>query len=107
MENKGHIKINLPESLEGFKKGLGEGIWIEIDMSFREIYNGSTIGGSYEGKLLNDSVYYPLLEWGSTVRFELRGSNRPVAFFEDLQPYRDDTKKKEIIDILHARYKKH
>lgn len=33
----------------------------------------------------NDSGHYPGLIHGTTVRFEMRGANRPVADFNDLQ----------------------
>lgn len=78
-----YIQVNFPLTAEGFAAGNGEGMWVLVNKETRAAYDADAAGGSYVGILDNDSIYYPGLNAGAVIRFEMRGKNRPVALFED------------------------
>lgn len=77
-----HIKMNFPLTAEAFASGNGEGMWVLVDQETKEAHDADATGGHYIGILDNDSVYYPGLNHGEVVHFEMRGECRPVALFD-------------------------
>ena len=83
-----YIKVNLPASSEAYESGNGEGVWVLVDPRTKEAHDSDTTGGVYFGILDNDSVYYPGLNHGEPIPFEMRGDKRPVtpiAWLEEWQ----------------------
>lgn len=78
-----YIKVNFPLTAEDCTAGNGEGMWVLVDKKTKEAHDADETGGVYTGILDNDSIYYPGLNAGAVVQFEMRGENRPVAIFED------------------------
>ena len=76
-----YIKINLPLTEEEYVAGNGEGVWVEVDRQTKSAFDRDAIGKGFYGILSNDSIYYPGLNRGVVLPFELRGENRPVADF--------------------------
>lgn len=76
-----HIKVNFPLTEEDYQRGNGEGMWVLVDKETKKLHDVDITGGQYVGILDNDSVYYPGLDHGAVVPFEMRGENRPVADF--------------------------
>lgn len=74
-----HIKVNLPNDKKEFESGIGEGVWVIINETTKKDYDSDVTGGIYHGILANDSFDYPHLKCGSYIKFEMRGTNRPVA----------------------------
>lgn len=77
-----YIKVNFPLTAEDFASGNGEGMWVRVDPETKAAYDADATGGPYAGILANDSIYYPGLNCGEAVRFEMRGQYRPVAYFD-------------------------
>lgn len=83
-----YIKVNLPASPEAYESGNGEGVWVLVDPRTKEAHDSDATGGVYFGILDNDSVYYPGLNHGEPIPFEMRGDKRPVtpiAWLEEWQ----------------------
>ena len=76
-----YIKVNLPLTEQDYLAGNGEGVWVLVDPKTKQAHDTDAIGGGYVGILDNDSCYYPGLNAGQLIPFELRGSYRPVANF--------------------------
>lgn len=76
-----YIKVNIPLTEEDYHSGNGEGVWVEVDQKTRRAYDCDAIGSGYHGILANDSLYYPGLNCGDIIEFEMRGENRPVVDF--------------------------
>jgi Uncharacterized protein conserved in bacteria len=81
--DKEYIKVNLPLDEQGYKGGNGEGVWVIVDQDVFKQYKSDYCGGKFTGTIANDSLYYPSLQYGSTVVFTMRGKNRPVAIYGD------------------------
>ena len=79
-----HIKVNLPLTEQDYLAGNGEGVWVLVDPKTKQAYDTDAAGGGYMGILDNDSCYYPGLNAGELIPFELRGIFRPVADFRSL-----------------------
>lgn len=77
------FKINLPLTEDDYKSGNGEGIWCCCSKEDLEKINNN-IKGVYLVKILNDSVYYPSLKYGTVVICGYNGDNRPVAIKDEL-----------------------
>lgn len=77
-----YIKINLPGSEDSYKTGNGEGVWVLVSEQVKAIYDRDAEGGYYFGILDNDSCYWPGLNHGAAIPFEMRGKNRPVVPYE-------------------------
>ena len=76
-----YIKVNFPLTEEDYKTGNGKGMWVLVDHETKKTHDEDAMGGRYYGILDNDSLYYPGLESGTVIPFEMRGQNRPVADF--------------------------
>lgn len=76
-----HIVVNLPLTEQDYSNGNGEGVWVLVDPGTKKAYDKDVAGGGYIGILDNDSVYYPGLNCGELLPFEMRGDHRPVADF--------------------------
>ena len=76
-----HIKVNLPLTEQDYLAGNGEGVWVLVDPKTKQAHDMDAAGGGYVGLLDNDSCYYPGLNAGQLILFEMRGSFRPVANF--------------------------
>lgn len=77
-----YIKVNFPLTAEDFATGNGEGMWVLVDKETKEAHDKDVSGGEWVGILDNDSVYFPGLNHGEVVRFEMRRWKRPVAIFD-------------------------
>lgn len=73
------IKVNIPETEEGFEEGFGEGVWVIVDEDVRRLYDEDDEGTICEGILDNDSISYPGLLHGEKIPFVTRGERRPVV----------------------------
>jgi len=76
-----YIKVNLPLTERDYEAGNGEGVWVLVDQDTKLAHDEDAVSGSYIGILDNDSCYYPGLNAGELLPFEMRGDNRPVADF--------------------------
>ena len=76
-----HIKVNLPLTEAAYRAGNGEGVWVLVDPETKDDYDRDAEGPGYVGILDNDSFYYPGLDHGTPIPFEMRGERRPVADF--------------------------
>lgn len=76
-----YIKVNLPLTEQDYLAGNGEGVWVLVDPKTKQAHDTDATGGGYVGILDNDSCYYPSLNTGQLIPFELRGAFRPVANF--------------------------
>ena len=82
------FKINLPETKEGFVAGKGEGVWAICDKKdYSKWTNDSSVGEKLIIKILNDSIYYENLFYGTPILVETRGDKRPLALLEELEFY--------------------
>lgn len=77
-----YIKVNLPGSKADESTGNGEGVWVLVNKPVKEDYDADARGGFYFGILDNDSCYWPGLNHGAVIPFEMRGDKRPVAPYE-------------------------
>ena len=75
------IKVNLPSSPEAEHNGNGEGVFVLVNEEVKRAYDTDEAGTIYSGILDNDSIYYPELQHGTPIQFEMRGVNRPVVSF--------------------------
>lgn len=76
-----HIRVNLPLTEQEYLAGNGESVWVLVDPQTKKAHDTDAIGKGYVGILDNDSFYYPGLNHGELLPFELRGDCRPVADF--------------------------
>lgn len=84
--NERIVKVNIPHCWEGFRSGSGEGVWGYIRRAKDKMRYDRGVG-EFELVLLNTSIYWPQLVWGSVILAEGRGTKRPVlakAMFEQL-----------------------
>lgn len=77
-------KINIPDSLESYQNGNGEGVWAMGDKNFIKDYKTNARGTKHVVQLYNKSVYYPALDYNAVVVVEMRGNNRPVVIYDQL-----------------------
>ena len=77
-----HIKVNLPDTLEAYEHGYGEGVWCLVDEETKRAHDENKAGGGYVAILDNDSIYWRGLEHGAEMPIELRGDYRPVVPYE-------------------------
>lgn len=82
----GYIKVNIPESIESFRMGNGEGIWaVAVDDEGHNLHKQDATDGHITVVACNDSVFYPgEIVYGSEVVCILRGGKRPVAAWDAL-----------------------
>lgn len=76
-----YIKVNLPLTEQAYLAGNGEGVWVLVDPETKKAHDEDASGKGYVGILDNDSLYYPGLNHGEMILFEMRGEKRPVADF--------------------------
>lgn len=76
-----HIMVNLPLTEQDYLAGNGEGVWVLVDPETKKAHDLDASGEGYVGILDNDSFYYPGLNHGELLPFEMRGERRPVADF--------------------------
>ena len=78
------MKFNIPEDIEGYQRGNGEGVWgyIENESALEQYDKGI---GEFSVILLNDTIYHPILEYGIVCVVEGRGQNRPIVNWDWLQ----------------------
>lgn len=88
-----YIKVNLPGSKADYLTGNGEGVWVLVNEHVKRAHDQDAEGGFYFGILDNDSCYWPGLNHGAAIPFEMRGTNRPVAPYEWLY---DGSERSEI-----------
>lgn len=76
---KNQIKVNLPDTIEKFKTGNGEGVWaIPYTEEDFEIFNSLELNKDFKVILLNQPICYPL-QWGSVIIVKtLQKDCRPV-----------------------------
>ena len=80
-----HIKVNFPDTMDGYREGYGEGMWVIVDDIAKAAHDANAKGGEYWGVLDNDSWYWRGLVHGERVPFEMRGEYRPVCPFSWLE----------------------
>lgn len=91
-KKNGEFKLNLPDTVDKFLSGNGEGIWATVEKSehYHDDDKDDCIGKHFYAYALNDSIYYPDIEYGSKVLAEHRGESfRAVAVWDDLN-HEDD-----------------
>ena len=76
-----YIKVNLPLTEQDYLAANGEGVWVLVNPTTKRDHDMDVTGGGYIGILDNDSCYFPGLNAGQLIPFELRGAFRPVANF--------------------------
>lgn len=76
-----HIMVNLSLTEQDYLAGNGEGVWVLVDPETKKAHDTDVTGEGYIGILDNDSFYYPGLNHGELLPFEMRGECRPVADF--------------------------
>ena len=68
------IKVNLPDSIEKFKTGNGEGIFATYySDKDKEIGEAGKAGELFEVVVLNNALYYPF-RWGSIITVKSNGT---------------------------------
>lgn len=82
MKKQEWIKVNFPKNQEEFANGNGEGMWVIVDAETKADYDTDKSGGRYTGVLDNEPFERIGYKLGDTVEFEMRGTNRPVAFLK-------------------------
>ena len=82
MEYTEYIKVNLPDTLEAYEHGNGEGVWCLVDAETKRAHDENMTGGGYVALLDNDSWYWRGLMHGAELPIELRGDYSPVDPFE-------------------------
>lgn len=82
-----YIKVNLPDSKDSYTTGNGEGVWVLVSKQVKAAYDQDAEGGYCFGILDNDSCYWPGLNHGAAIPFEMRGKNRPVVPYEWLKEW--------------------
>jgi hypothetical protein len=82
------VKANISDSIEKYKSGNGEGMWVIVD---KDIYDKVMVKarkrGTFYGYLANNCLYFPELmpevfnkekNIAKALKFEYRGEYRPV-----------------------------
>lgn len=83
-EDNNIFKVNLPEKAN-FPNG--EGIWACTTPKYLKLYQDDWGGERILVKILNDSLYYPRLTYGTVIPVVLEAGRRPVAIFEEISQY--------------------
>jgi hypothetical protein len=90
-----YFKLNLPESIESYSTGNGEGIWALTDKATKKELDEDKKQGQFIAWACNDSVYYPHIKYGSAILCEFRGGFRPVAVWDNLSESKDAEKNRK------------
>ena len=96
------IKVNIPMNEDEYKRGNGEGVWVEIDNETMTLYERDIEGGVYSGILANDSYYYPGLMCGDMILFEMRGEHRPVVCYKNFLDKLESITPEQKADLIRA-----
>jgi len=92
------FKVNLPDSLNSYVNGNGEGVWACGDKDTLNACQNDEESGIYFVKILNDSTYYPPLNCYTLIPVEMRGEKRPTAIFRELQEKYGESHREEVIE---------
>lgn len=85
-----YFHLNLPDTIENYQSGNGEGVWAVCRPKDRQDLRYDKKEGQFIAFSCNDSVYYPgEIVIGSAILAEHRGENRPVACWDDLKGTKD------------------
>jgi len=86
-----YIKINLPEDIQSYRQGNGEGVWaVVLEPEDLAKYKNNASSGQFIAVACSDSFYFPgEIVCGSKVLCEFRGEKRPMAVWDDLQGTKD------------------
>ena len=95
------IKANLPDTLEKYESGNGEGCFFIVDQRTKDAYDNDATGCGYEGILDNDSIFYPSIDHGAIILLSLRGPDRAIANYDYLCALQA-VKSTDGLDELHA-----
>lgn len=97
-QKKKHIKVNIPRTVEEYKHGDGEGVWVIVDTETKRDHDEDIAGGVYYGILDDRCGNYPALSPCDVIFFTMRGPERPVAIFDTLPGHMfTATRKKELL----------
>ena len=83
LNEKNYIKVNLPDTLDKFETGNGEGIWAVPNMpSDQSTSDSNIIGDSFDVIVLNDCLSYPF-RYGTIINVTIKNTeHRPVLTFD-------------------------
>lgn len=72
------------------ENSLNEGIWVLIHPDDYKDWENEVVDMEYNRAafLLNQSIYGP--EWGSSIPYKLRGSERPISIYTDYSDEPED-----------------
>lgn len=92
------VRLNLPDTIENYKSGNGEGIFAVIpEKEDQEKYDADHSDGQFFAYSCSDSFYYPNIHCGDLILAEFRGSKRPIAVWDNLTGTKEATANKEKI----------
>lgn len=85
-KDKLYLKVNLPDTISGYRSGNGEGCWaLPYTEEDKEILDKDEKDTKAKIILCNDSIYYRPLVYGSVLQVEIRPDARPVLDIEWMQ----------------------
>ena len=89
IEEEEYLKVNLPDSIQKWKNGNGEGCWaVPYEVEDKSIMDIK--GEKFKVVLCNDCIYYPF-PFGTVIEAESRGTEfRPVLNIETVLEYYPD-----------------
>lgn len=99
----GYFRLNLPADFGSYQRGNGEGIFAVCEKEDKEFLDRGASGRQFIAWAANESVYYPgRIMCGTAILAEMRGANRPVAVWDDLQGTREapDNKDKILDEVF-------
>ena len=77
------IKVNLPDEENTTSS---EGVWAVVSSeTYKKVEDDTDKGTECKGIIINDSVYYPSLRYGTVIPFITNGKKRPYIKFNWLQ----------------------
>lgn len=100
-----NIKIILPKTEQDYINGYGESIWVLVNDETKAAHDRDETGGHYSGILDNYSIEYPNLKPGHVIPFEMRGEQKPVAFYDWLKDHKKP--KRETYTQMNYRHQKY
>lgn len=102
VKKHGHVKVNLPSTIQTFQQGNGEGIWaVPYDDEAAHLYDEGAPEGQARFVACNNSIYYPEITFGSVVLCNFRGDKRPIAVWDDLPRTKEaEGHRKKVLDRI-------
>jgi len=98
-----YIKFNLPDTIEKFGTGNGEGVWgVPYTKKDKEISDTDLDDTTFKVVLLNDSLFYPF-PYGTILSVDCRAGFRPVLsekWFDNLLQKEADTSLQEFLNQI-------